>query len=112
MEKIGTIRMRALKVLGNMVTTERIALCLTYQVGDLVRAVYRISHCDAVNAIKGEGTSNPRAYYGEARAATADASLQLRLIVNELGFDWDETIALGEEHHKEVMEEVARGERD
>ncbi|KKK66952.1 hypothetical protein LCGC14_2958920 [marine sediment metagenome] len=111
MEKIGDIRMRALKTLGNMVTAERMALCLTYQVGDLVRAIYRISHCDAVASIKGE-TSSSKAYYGEARLACADASLQLRLMVNELGFDWDEIVALGEEHHKEVMEQVQRGERD
>ena len=111
MEKIGTIRMRALKVLGNMVTAERIALCLSYQVGDLDKAVYRISHCDAVAAIKG-GTSGSKAYYGEARAAAADASIQLRLLVNELGFDWDETIALGEERHRETMEQVSHGERD
>ncbi len=111
MEKIADIRQRSLKVLGNMVTAERIALCLTYQVGDLVKAVYRISHCDAVASIKG-GTSSSKAYYGEARLAVADASLQLRLLVNELGFDWYETIALGEEHHRETMEQVKRGERD
>ncbi|KKN47202.1 hypothetical protein LCGC14_0665430 [marine sediment metagenome] len=111
MEKIGDIRNRALKVLGNMVTAERIALCLGYQVGDLQKAVYRISHCDAVAALKG-GTSSSKAYYGEARAATADASIQLRLLVNELGFDWDETIALGEERHKETMIQVASGLRD
>ncbi|KKM72277.1 hypothetical protein LCGC14_1422070 [marine sediment metagenome] len=111
MEKIGAIRMRALKVLGNMVTAERIALCLGYQVGDLMKAVYRISHCDAVAGLKRESSSS-KAYYGEARAAVADASVQLRLIVNELGFDWDETIALGEERHKETMAQVERGERD
>ncbi len=111
MENIAEVRMRALKVLGNMVTAERIALCLGYQVGDAQKAVYRISHCDAVAHIKGE-TSSSKAYYGEAKAATADASIQLRLLVNELGFDWDETIALGEERHRETMEQVARGERD
>lgn len=111
MEKISVIRLRALKVLGNMVTAERIALCLTYQIGDLVRAVYRISHCDGVAALKGESSSS-KAYYGEARAAVADASIQLRLIVNELGFDWHETVALGEERHRETMEQIARGERD
>ena len=111
MENINDVRQRSLKVLGNMVTAERMALCLTYQVGDLVRAVYRISHCDAVAHLKG-GTSSSKAYYGEARAAAADASIQLRLLVNELGFDWDETIALGEERHRETMEQVSHGERD
>ena len=98
MEDINKIRNRALKTLAHLHNKDRVALCLSYQVGDLARAVYRIGHCEVRMSVGAPGNPNPRAWYGEARLAAADASLQLRLLVNELGFDWDEIIALGEKH--------------
>lgn len=112
MEDIGKIRNRALKTLAHLHNKDRVALCLGYQVGDLQKAVYRISHCEVRMAVGAPGNPNPRAWLAEARLAAADASLQLRLLVNELGFSWDETIALGEEHHKEVMADVDAGRRE
>ena len=115
MESIKDIRNRALKTLGQQHTLERITLCLNYEVGDITKAVYRATHAEAATATKGPDRSrvdSALAWRAEARLAAADAIPQLRLLVNELGLQWGETVALGEEHHKEVMEQVARGERD
>ena len=115
MESIKDIRNRALKTLGNMHSLERVALCLNYQVGDLTKAVYRTTWAEAVTAIKGPDRSrsdSAQAWRYEARLAAADSITQLRLLVNELGLDWDETVALGEKHHREVLEQVALGTRD
>ena len=109
MEDIATIRRRAQTALGTFFSMDHIALCLSYEVGDLTRAVYRMGYCASEDR-RDERTK--RAYHAEAKLAVADASLQLRLMVNQLGLVWEDVVKLGEDHHRETMSQLMQGERE
>lgn len=81
-----------------------VALCLTYNVGDLSKAVYRIAYCQY-------GDRDSRPYRRLAKAAIADVVLQTRILAHRLGFDWDDVIAIGEKRHTHTMKAVHSGKR-
>ena len=109
MEDIVEIRRRAQIAQGTFFSKDHMALCLSYEVGDLSRAVYRIAFCEDSER-RDERTKS--AYRAEAKLAAADITLQLRLLTNQLGFSWDEIIKLGEDHHRETMSQLIKGERE
>ena len=108
MEDIVILRRNARMALGKTFTRERIVLCLGYEVGDLMRAVYRIGYCED----KERSERTTRAYHAEAKLAAADAIVQLRLIIDQLGLDWEDVERLGSQHHKETMSQLMKGERE
>jgi len=82
-----------------------VALCLTYNVGDLNKAVYRIAFCQY-------GNRDAKPYYKLASYALADTITQARILAHRLGLDWDKLVGLGERRHVQAMKAVKRGGRD
>lgn len=105
MKNVRSIIKESEEAMQSYPTNSSVALCLTYNVGDLNKAVYRIAYCQF-----GDRDSKP--YYKLARIAIADAVLQARILAFRLGLSWEDIVTLGEERHTQAMKEVSRGERE
>ena len=104
LKDINSIIQEAENAMQGYPSNSSVALCLTYNVGDLNKAVYRIAYCQF-------GDRNPKPYYKLAKAAIADAVLQARILAHRLDFVWDEVITEGEKRHSQAMKEVREGKR-
>ena len=80
-------------------------MIISYELGDLHRALFRYTFLT-------ERLGDPRGYKGEAKLAIADILTQLRILLFELGLDWDEVVELGEDHLIETWEAIQSGERE
>jgi len=109
MTPISALRDLAVKATGLPLCHRTMRMhCLSYQIGDLAKATYKLEACDHLRRNSGRW----QAYRAEAMIAVADSVTQLRLLAYELGYDWDEMIALGEERFMETMAQITRGERE
>ena len=105
MKDIHDIIAQAEEAMQGYPSNSSVALCLTYNVGDLNKSVYRIAFCQY-------GNRDAKPYYKLARYALADTILQARILAHRLGLDWDKLVSLGELRHLKTMKAVKRGERD
>lgn len=80
-------------------------MIVSYELGDLQRALFRIVWLK-------ERSKDFRGYVGEAKLGVADIITQLRILLHELGIDWDEMVELGEEHLLETWDALSSGERE
>ena len=105
MKDIRSVIRESEEAMQSYPTNSSVALCLSYNIGDLGKAVYRIAYCQF-------GNRNPKPYYKLAKVALADAVLQARILTFRLGFKWEDILVLGEKRHTQAMKEVRRGERE
>ena len=105
MKDIRDIITAAEEAMQGYPSNSSVALCLTYNVGDLNKAVYRIAFCQY-------GNRDVKPYYKLARYALADTIIQARILAHRLGLDWDKLVSLGELRHLQAMKGIKRGTRD